>query len=151
MRLVKGLPSAATRIFMACLSWRYPQCRAAPAPGDLPAIKLHVDHLEGLEAAGFALARQAARLANAPRAARGVLVPVVVPAVQVAVQPDVGQRQQVIVRIAEARGARLRAEAWVGAAQAGREVGDHQCRVNIRARRAQVVLEPGAAGEPLLA
>jgi hypothetical protein len=50
---------------------------------------------------------------------------VVVPAVQVAVQPQVGARDQVVVGVAEAGRAGLAAIARVGAAQAGREVRDH--------------------------
>ena len=48
-----------------------------------------------------------ARVADDARRPAGAGDPVVVNAVQVAVQPDVGERQQVVVGVAEARGAAL--------------------------------------------
>ena len=80
---------------------------------------------------------QAAGIAHhAGRLAARTRHQVVVATVQVPVQPQVGARNQIIVGIAEARRARLRAVARVGAAQAGRKVGDDQRLVPAPSRRA---------------
>src|SRR6266702_3632789 len=108
MRLVNALPSAATRIFMAslCLWLRHAVSYGARRAACLRS-RLDVDQLEGLEARGLALARQAARLADHPCRTGQVIVP----AMQMPMQPHVGQWQQIVVGIAEARRAGLRAEA----------------------------------------
>ena len=66
-----------------------------------------------------------------------------------AVQPDVGERQQVVVGVAEARRAAARAVARVGALHARREVGDDDGAVPAAARPLQLGLEPGPARERL--
>jgi hypothetical protein len=103
--------------------------------------------------ATLALVGQTPRLADhAAGAPTGALDQVVVPAVQVAVQPEVGQRQQVVVGIAEAGRAGLLAEARVGAAQAGREVRHHHGGVPVAAaRQLQTASSHCAAGQPLVA
>ena len=68
---------------------------------------------------------------------------------QVAVQPEVGARQQVVVGVAEARRAAARAVARVGALHARREMGDDDGPVPAVARPLQLGFEPGAAGERL--
>ena len=58
---------------------------------------------------GFAAPLVAARIADDARRPAGAGDGVIVDAVQVAVQPDVGERQQVVVGVAEARRAAARA------------------------------------------
>src|SRR6185295_988644 len=60
-------------------------------------------------------------------------------------------RYQVVVGIAEARGAVALAVARVGAANARREMGDDDGAFPVARRARELGLEPGAAGEALLA
>jgi D-serine deaminase-like pyridoxal phosphate-dependent protein len=69
-----------------------------------------------------------------------------VAAVQVAVDPQVRQRQQVVVGVAEAGRARLRAIARIGAQEAGPEMRDRHGGVRTRLLACQLGLEPAAAG-----
>ena len=69
----------------------------------------------------LALARIAQRVGDHP----ATLAHIVLRAVQVAVKPQPGRRQQVVERIAKAGGAGRESVARVGAEQAGRKVGDH--------------------------
>ena len=82
-----------------------------------------------LEALLLALARIAQRVghhAALPRApiGEGTAHAVVTGCMQVAVDPELGERQQVVERIAKAGRAGRQAVARIGTAQAGRKVGD---------------------------
>src|SRR6185503_6481359 len=98
MRLVNLLPSTATRIFMfglprSCGLRKY------------RSRELHVDHAPRVETRALALALQPAGVANhTGRLARQTRHAVVVAAMQMAVQPHVSARDQIVVVVAERRG-----------------------------------------------
>lgn len=77
--------------------------RNRPAGADGPP-DLDLDRLQRLEAFGLALLGRPARLAHDPRGrVAGSVHPIVVPAVQMPVQPEVREQQQVVIGVAEAR------------------------------------------------
>ena len=99
---------------------------------------------------GLGQAQGVAHHAHGP--APGALHAVVVAAMQVAVEPEIGPLDEVVVGIAEAGGAGLPAVTRIGAAQARTEVSDHHRLIPTALwRRRECRLQPGPAGQGLLA
>ena len=92
----------------------------------------------------LALALMPARVAHHAGAAGVVWHAVVVLAMQVTVDPQVGVFQQVVIGIAKARGAGLPTVAGVGAAQARCKVGNDDGLVPLAAGTSQLLLKPRA-------
>src|SRR5688500_7512949 len=136
MRSLCGLPSTATRIFMAApFLW-----------------SSDFDDSEGIEADRLPFICETACLADDAGAPGRMRHLIVVPAVQMAMQPEVGQRQQRVVGIAEARGAGLRAITRIGTAKTRSEVRHRHRRVPCAVRGpCELGGEPGAAGERFFA
>src|SRR5439155_11363122 len=94
----------------------------------------------------------AARVADdAHRRAVAARYAVVVAAVHMAVDPQIGAWQQIVVGVAKTRGAGLVAEARIAAAQARPVVGDDDGRVPAVVGARKLGGEPGAASQRLFA